>query len=185
MPLAKVVVKIGLTPDVITMLSLLLIILAAYFYISHQLFFAALTTFLAGFCDVLDGAVARVSGSRSVFGGFFDSLVDRYSDFILITSITLSYPPLCNLTAGLVAMAGSLLTSYVRARGEALNLKMESVGFIERAERLIIIISASFLAMLDGRALDVAITLLAVLTHFTVIQRAFYVWRSLRCFKEP
>ena len=99
----------------------------------------------SGFCDALDGTLARLYQQTTTFGGFLDSLLDRYADATILSGIILG--ELCNLFWGLTALTGSLLVSYTRARAEAAGVKMETVGIAERAERLVILATASFLSI--------------------------------------
>ncbi len=87
-----------------------------------------------------------------IFGGFLDSLLDRYADAIILSGVIIG--ELCDPFIGLTAMMGSLLVSYARARAEAAGVKMEAVGIAERAERLIIIAAASFLSIAWQQALS-------------------------------
>lgn len=146
------------------------------------------TVFLlaSGFCDTLDGIVARTFGEVSVFGGFFDSVLDRYADAVVYAAIIIA--GLSNAAWGFflgpiwgfAALAGSLLVSYSRARAEAAGIKMESVGFAERAERMLILAVVSIVGFFWLPALGYGVALLAVLANFTVIQRALYVYRKLK-----
>jgi len=182
---AKAAHRIGLTPNMITGIGVLLAFLSALAYAewrSHALFLvlAVVLLVLSGFCDALDGIVARLFGQTTVFGGFLDSLLDRYADAAVYIGIIIG--GLCNVLWGMIAIVGSLLVSYSRARAEAAGFKMESVGVAERAERMIILILATLIAVL-ARALwppttvmNVGIVLLAVLSNLTVLQRGVYVY---------
>ena len=140
----------------------------------------------SGFCDTLDGIVARTFQQTTVFGGFFDSVLDRYADAAVYAAIIIA--GLCNpawgsiwgSVWGLAALAGSMLVSYTRARAEAVGIKMESVGFAERAERMLILAAVSIIAFFWLPALGYGIALLAVLSNFTVIQRAFHVYKDIK-----
>jgi archaetidylinositol phosphate synthase len=106
------------------------------------------------------------------FGGVLDSTLDRYSDLIIIGAIVIA--GLCNLIWGIIAIIGSVMVSYVRARGELEGVKMAGVGLMERAERIIILAAfaiASFTWL--------GIIIIAVLTNFTVGQRLYHLWMEL------
>ena len=180
--------NIGLTPNQISLLGMLAAYFSAYLYWSSQsndatLVGAAGLLLISGFLDALDGVVARAYGKVTLFGGFLDSLLDRYADSLVLTGIILGWlaegSPLW-LLAGLFAVLGSLLVSYSRARAEAAGVKMETVGLAERAERIIIIVFASFLTLFWRDALRWGIVLLAVLTNLTVIQRIIYFKKASR-----
>jgi archaetidylinositol phosphate synthase len=178
---AKVLRNIGMTPNQISAIGIFLAFLAGCFYWAWQynilfLIIAPIVFLLSGFCDALDGVVARLYGETTVFGGFLDSLLDRYADIFTLVAITIS--GLCDVSWGCVALGGSLLVSYVRARAEAGGAKMETVGLAERAERILILAVASFVAFFWLNALNWGIIILAVLTNFTVLQRTVYFYKT-------
>jgi len=105
-----------------------------------------------------------------------DSLFDRYADALIFIGIILG--GLCNSFWGLIALTGSLLVSYTRARAEAEGIKMETKGLAERAERLIIVATATFLEIFWQGALSWAVVLLAILTNITVLQRVTYFYKA-------
>jgi archaetidylinositol phosphate synthase len=169
--------KLGLTPNHVSTLGLLLALLSAIAYwqwTQHPLLLvlAPLLMLASGLLDALDGIIARIYGEATRFGGFFDSLLDRYSDALILCGIIVG--GLTEVSWGLAALIGSLLVSYARARAEAAKVKMESIGLAERAERIVILAIASFLSYIWIDALNWGILLLAVLTNLTVIQRAIY-----------
>jgi archaetidylinositol phosphate synthase len=180
--------KIGLTPNMISVIGLALAIFSAVAYAMSQnqplpLLLAVILLLASGFCDTLDGVLARTHQQASVFGGFFDSLLDRYADAAVYAGVIIG--GLCDPVWGLIALAGSLLVSYSRARAEAAGMKMESVGVAERAERMIILAVASVAAIfwpqvLNIGVLNIGIILLAVLSNFTVLQRSVHVYRILK-----
>ena len=175
--------KIGLTPNKVSLIGFILALLAAGAYVATPgyrwlLLLATVLLLASGFCDTLDGIIARTFQQVTVFGGFFDSVLDRYADAVVYAAIIIA--GLCNQVWGLVALAGSILVSYTRARAEASGIKMESVGFAERAERLLILAVASIIAFFWLPALGWGIIVLAVLSNLTVLQRAFYVYKELK-----
>jgi archaetidylinositol phosphate synthase len=178
---AKLLHNIGMTPNQISAIGILLAFLASYFYLVWRenqflLIIAPILLLLSGFCDALDGVVARLYSETTVFGGFLDSLLDRYADAFIFVAIIIS--GLCDVFWGSVALVGSLLVSYTRARAEAAGTKMETVGLAERAERILILTIASFVAFFWLPALNLAIIILAVLTNLTVLQRAIYFYNE-------
>jgi len=169
--------KLGLTPNHVSILGLILALLSAITYWQWKinpflLILAPLLMLVSGLFDALDGTIARIYGEVTKFGGFFDSLLDRYADAVIICGIILG--GLTETTWGLAALMGSMLVSYARARAEAAGVKMESVGLAERAERIVILSIASFLSYVWLDALNWGILLLAILTNLTVVQRAIY-----------
>lgn len=176
--------KVGLTPNMVSAIGIGLAFLSAWVYTAWQthtryLLLAALLLLLSGFCDTLDGALARLHGQATAFGGFLDSLLDRYADAAIYVGVIVS--GLCDALWGLAALVGSLLVSYSRARAEAAGIGMESIGIAERAERIIIIATASVIAAFwqQKMVMNSAVVLLAMLSNLTVLQRAFHVYRRL------
>ena len=186
--IASVAHDIGLTPNSVTTIGFLLSILSSLLYVysrlDHLLIPVAASVFLlSGFCDALDGYLATFCNEETIFGGFLDSLLDRYSDSFVICGIIVGR--LCDLWWGLLALIGSILVSYVRARAEAENIKMASIGLAERAERVLIICGASYFTFIDRNALGYGMILLACLTNLTVLQRMLHVYRVTKTARHP
>ena len=185
---AKAAHKMGLTPNRISATGTILAFLSALAYTAWQTntLYLLLATFLllfSGFCDALDGVLARLYHETTAFGGFLDSLLDRYADAVVYAGIIVG--GLCNASWGLAALIGSLLVSYSRARAEATGIKMESIGLTERAERIIILAAASITAIFwqPQTAMTAGIIILAILSNLTVLQRGLHVYRKLK--KKP
>lgn len=177
---AKLAHNLGLTPNHVSALGIIFAVFSALAYVYahvHQLVLAAAPIFLliSGFCDALDGAIARIHGKTTTFGKFLDSTLDRIADAIILFGIV--FGGLCDPLWGFIALTGSLMVSYVRARAEALGVEMEAVGVAERAERLIILAAASFLNIIWLDALYWAVILLALLASLTVLQRVAHFLR--------
>ena len=189
---AKAAHRIGLTPNKISTIGFILALASAVSYglttsQSPLLLIVAVVLLLSsGFCDTLDGIVARTFQQTTVFGGFFDSVLDRYADAIVYAAIIIAglsnavWGPVWGVVWGLAALSGSMMVSYTRARAEAAGIKMESVGFAERAERMLILTAVSIIAFFWLPALGYGIAVLALLSNFTVIQRALYVYKTLK-----
>ena len=187
--------KIGLTPNVISGLGVVLGVASGLVYwqagltidspsIYPSYLVTAIVLLLAsGYCDALDGALARLHDETSVAGGFLDSLLDRYVDASVYCGLIVG--GLCDAFWGLLALIGSLLTSYTRARSEAANVPMETIGVVERAERLIIIALASLMSIVWLDAIRWSIILLAAATNITVLQRVLYFLRKAGSQKNP
>jgi len=180
---AKIFHKLGLTPNHVSILGLILAFLSAITYWQWKLhpfllIVAPLLMLASGLFDALDGAIARIYGEATRFGGFFDSLLDRYADAVILCGIILG--GLTDTMWGLAALMGSMLVSYTRARAEAAGVKMESVGLAERAERIVILSIVSFLSYVWLDALDWGILLLAILTNLTVVQRIIYFRKTIQ-----
>jgi len=180
---ARLAHRFGLTPNQVSLLGVLSALFSAYLYWGSQfdvamLTVAALFLLISGFFDALDGVLARLYGEVTVFGGFLDSLLDRYADAFVFLGIIFGWlktDPVW-MFWGFAALVGSLLVSYSRARAEAAGIKMESVGIAERAERIIILAVATLLSTVPNwaDALGWSMVLLAVLTNLTVLQRVIH-----------
>ena len=193
---ARIAHRLGWTPNAISVAGIALSVLAALAYVaagsqketfflglayipsSYLLLVAVALLLASGFCDTLDGVVARTYQQATAFGGFFDSLLDRYADAIIYSAIMIV--GLCDVPWGLAALVGALMVSYTRARAEAAGIKMESVGLAERAERMLILAVASVAAVFWLPSLNWGIIILAVLSNFTVLQRGLYAFRQLK-----
>lgn len=182
---AKLARKIGLTPNKLSVIGIALAFLSALAYAAWQthtlyLLLATVLLLLSGFCDALDGILARLYHEATAFGGFLDSLLDRYADAVVYAGIIVG--GLCDVLWGLTALIGSLLVSYTRAKAEAAEIKMESIGLAERAERVIILAIASITAIFwqPKTAMNAGIILLAILSNLTVLQRGLHVYNKLK-----
>ena len=174
----SILAKTKVTPDQVTIIGLLANCVVAYFIARGSLsfFVMGILMWVAGFFDALDGSVARLTGKVTKFGSFFDSVLDRYSDSVIYLGILVYF-----LRSGAadhvilvtVAMIGSLAVSYVRAKAESLDLECE-VGLMPRTAR-IILLGAAFCI---GQAFW-GLMIVAVLTHFTVLQRILHVRKKL------
>jgi archaetidylinositol phosphate synthase len=188
---ARAAHKLGLTPNKVTIIGFALSISAALAYAlttTQQplwLLVAVVLLMASGFCDTLDGILARTYHQATSFGGFLDSLLDRYADVLVLAGVVVSgasviINPTFSLIVALAAIASSFMVSYSRARAEAAGVKMESVGIAERAERIIILAVASLAAIFWMPALSIGILLIAVLATVTVVQRGLHAYRELR-----
>ena len=181
---ANVAHRIGFTPNIVTVIGFALSFFAAgaYAFVSQNqplfLITAVILLMSSGFCDTLDGILARTYQQASSFGGFLDSLLDRYADALMFIGIIVSGA--CNLLAGFAALASSLMVSYSRARGEAAGVKMESIGIAERPERILIVAASSLAAIFWFPALNLGVIIVAILATFTVLQRGVHVFKQLK-----
>ena len=183
---AKIAHRLGLTPNKVSCIGFSLSILAAISYAiastNQPLFLIAGVIFLmsSGFCDTLDGILARKYQQATPFGGFLDSMLDRYADALVLAGVIIS--GLCNPVAGIVALVGSMMVSYSRARAEATGIKMESIGIAERPERMLILAAFSIVAAfwMTQFIMNISMIVIAVLANFTVLQRAHHVYKTMK-----
>jgi archaetidylinositol phosphate synthase len=187
---AKTATKIGLTPNTITAIGITLAIASATAYTQWKtnnayILTAAILLILSGYCDALDGATARLTQKTTPFGSFLDSLLDRYAEAAIYTALITS--GLCEPHWGIIALIGSLLVSYTRAKAETLQIKMETIGIAERPERLIILTIATMIAYFwqPTQTLNYTTMILATLTNLTVIQRTVHAYKNLKETKTP
>ncbi|MGE5569303.1 MAG: CDP-alcohol phosphatidyltransferase family protein [Rhodospirillales bacterium] len=162
-------------PNVLTFIGLLINGIAAWLLASGRFFAAGLVIVSAGLFDMVDGRVARETKQVTLFGGFFDSVVDRYSDLVLLMGLLVYYASINRffyvvLTA--VVMTASVMVSYTRARSECIIPKCK-VGFMERPERMVLLI----IGALFNRMAPV-LWVIAVLGNITVIHRMLYTWQE-------
>jgi archaetidylinositol phosphate synthase len=168
---------LGVTPNHVTVAGLLISLLAMWFFINWRmdhiyLLASAVMILFSGFLDAIDGVLARNTGKVSRFGGFLDSVSDRYSDAIYISGIIIG--GLCTSVVGLAALVGALMVSYTRSRAEAEGVQMAGVGFAERAERMLFLALCSVAAYFWLPSLEYGVLFLAVISHGTVLQRVLY-----------
>jgi len=164
-------------PNLFTLMGFFSTLLASFFIIKEFWILAGFSIILSGIFDLIDGVVARTLGKVTAFGGFLDSVLDRYSDLLLLLSLLIYYlkkgdPVLVILTS--FVSIGTVLVSYARARAEAANVPC-NIGLMERAERIILLSAGALFGWME-----LMLWVLAILTHFTVVQRIHYVWKKLR-----
>jgi len=175
-PLGCIAKRIPFSPNVLSVIGFF-ITAAAAFIIPHHLVLGGIFILIGGIFDVLDGIVARTTGKATKFGAFLDSVLDRYSDALLFLSIAWYLAAHGDHTGSFLSigtLVGAFLISYARARAEGLGESCHT-GIMERPERIILLIVAT----LTGWLVPV-LWIMLILTHVTVIQRVYYVWRRMR-----
>ncbi len=164
-------------PNVLTFLGLVINMGAAWLLSAGQFRWGGVVIICAGLFDMVDGRVARETNRVTRFGGFFDSVLDRYSDLALLMGMLVWYgsinrPFYVVLTA--IAMAGSVMVSYTRARAEN-SIPTCKVGFMERPERVVLVIIG---ALFDRMA--PVLWVIAVLANLTVVHRMVFTWQETK-----
>lgn len=183
-PIARALLRTGLTPNVITVAGAFITVIAAVTLIpqNHLVAAAVISGLFAAF-DMVDGAMARLRGGGTAFGATLDATCDRITDGALFAAITwwliFHYQPHESLiVASFVVLVASQVISYIKARAEASGLTVQG-GLIERPERLIIsLVGLGLQGLGVPYAIDVAIWVLAVASVFTVAQRFFIAAKS-------
>ncbi|NIR42555.1 MAG: CDP-alcohol phosphatidyltransferase family protein [Gemmatimonadetes bacterium] len=187
-PIIDILVRRRVHPNVLSTIGFLITITSAFAFHSHHVRTAGILILLGGSFDLLDGRVARATGLASKFGAFYDSTLDRMSEVAVYLGILSLYNDyrlelgdVGMIYAIMLAMAGSLMISYTRARAEGLGIDCK-VGLMQRGERVILIGLASLLFGEDnnGLALRVVIYALAVLANLTAVHRIIWVYRHTR-----
>lgn len=173
-PIASFLNRIGLLPNTITLLGLFGNLIGALLVARGDFAIGGIVILLMGPIDALDGTMARLRGMHSKFGAFVDSVTDRYSEFIIFAGL-LYYYALHGKSWVVVliylAMAGSFLVSYIRAKGQALGWDTK-VGILTRMERYLVLSPSLILSFLFGEiTILIGITIIAVLANFTAFQR--------------
>ena len=179
----------GINPNLLTFIGMAINGVAAYLFAvastarPDELFrWAGVTVILAGIFDLTDGSVARPTGRVTPFGGFFDSVLDRYSDLVLLIGLLVFYGRANRfgyVTLVAVAMIGSVMVSYARARAENL-IPSCKVGFLERPERVVLIIIGALFNRMEP-----VLWVIAVLSNLTVIHRMFHTLHESRKLAQP
>jgi CDP-diacylglycerol--glycerol-3-phosphate 3-phosphatidyltransferase len=169
----------GITPNVLTLTGLAVTVAAAVLIGLGWLIPGGLVLLFAGLFDILDGAVARVTNRVGRYGAFLDSTTDRYAEVVTYAALLYHF---ISRSGGelpamlvIVALGGSLLVSYVRARAQSLGFPCDG-GLLARPERVVIIVAGLVVPPL----LIPALWVLAVLTNLTALQRIRLVWREAR-----
>lgn len=191
-PLIKGMIRIGITPNIITTTGLIGNMIAAGFFIyaaQHDcdmpsIFWGGIIILGAGLFDMMDGRLARMSNTTSIFGALLDSTLDRYSEMVTLMGIVLiftEHPDDCWFPMGIVtftALLGSMMVSYVRARAEGLQIECK-VGLMQRPERVVV---TAITAILTGATENLwwlagGMIIIAILANLTAF------WRMAHCYK--
>ena len=162
-----------MSPNALSLVGFLLSLLAASQVALGHLLWGGLLVLLAGFVDLLDGAVARLGGKATPFGAVLDSALDRLSEAAVLLGLVVHFGGSSMVYLIYAVLVGSFLVSYIRARGEGLGLVMET-GLFTRGERVV----ALALGLVFPVALWPALALIALLSWFTVGERLFSVWQK-------
>lgn len=176
-PVVDLFIRLELNPNFFTTIGFVLSIISAYFFAVGSLRLGGLVILLAGTFDIVDGQVARATNRVTKFGALYDSTLDRYSEVIMFFGLAyffVSQSMLKTSVAVSIALGGSIMVSYVRARAEALGFECK-VGMMQRPERVVYI---GLGALIHQYALILALTIVAVLANFTALQRLYHIWQQ-------
>lgn len=194
-PIVNFFIKRRLNPNYLTTIGLLISLLAAYLFGIGSIRTAGIIMLIAGMFDNIDGEVARLTKRVTKFGALYDSTLDRYSEVTIFFGLAYYFVnnswvlnnvrlPIINMTietinlsliisvAICIALGGSVMTSYVRARAEGLDLECK-VGVMQRSERVVFL---AFGAIFHEVIMVIAIIIIAIFSNYTAIQRLYHVW---------
>jgi phosphatidylglycerophosphate synthase len=170
-------VSLGIHPNVLTFIGVLINAAAAIALVRGQFVIAGLIMMVANIFDFIDGKVAHESNAVSAFGGFWDSVIDRFSDIALFIGLIFLYSTLGRrgyVMVTALAMMFAIMTSYTRARAESL-IKKCKVGFMERPERIVLFMIGAF-----TNRMAAVLWVILILSIFTVADRIILTYRELR-----
>ncbi len=171
--------SLGLTPNVITSISLLISAFAGLAYASRMPLVGAVGLVLSGVFDMFDGVVARATGKVTRFGAVYDHVLDRYAEFFVLLGIGVGR--LVDWMWVVFCLFGMLMASFTRAKAESMGgLKSCTVGLAERQEKIILLLLGSVMEPLIPLALTFCVVLVGVLSHITVIQRLVFTFKNAR-----
>ncbi|MBM3948821.1 MAG: CDP-alcohol phosphatidyltransferase family protein [SAR202 cluster bacterium] len=181
-PAAKLLKGLGVSPNTVTLAGLLVAGGAAWLVLVGYLLAGGVVLAVSGLFDLLDGALARATGKASRFGALLDSVSDRVGEGALLLGVLLYYafqPHTVGVALSFVAMGGSFMVSYLRARAEGLGIECKA-GFMTRPERVATLAAALVVAQWWEPMLAIALGIIAALTLFTSAQRLLIIWRELK-----
>jgi CDP-diacylglycerol--glycerol-3-phosphate 3-phosphatidyltransferase len=183
-PIVAPLASLGVTPNMISVAGFGGNVAAAILAASGEFIAAGVVMLVFSALDLLDGALARKTGTVTKFGAVFDSVLDRLSEAAVLAGLLYHFSQLGDHTTEVAlcyaAMVGSIMVSYVRARAEGIGLELRE-GLFTRAERVLLLAGALILApILHDDIVLGALWILAVLSLFTASQRVFSVWQKLR-----
>ena len=174
-PFIDLIVRFNVHPNHFTILGLFTSLVGAIFYAKHDIRLGGMFILLGGICDIIDGKIARKTGLSTKFGALFDSSLDRYAEVFMFLGTAIFFVqkdhPITSIMVFL-ALGGSMMVSYVRARAEGLGYECK-VGIMQRPERIVYIGASS---LVHPYMLEVVIWMIAILANFTAIQRMYHVW---------
>ena len=188
-PLAKVIGKMGVKPNHITIAGLVLTFYAAWFLYNKEIYYAFALGLCAALLDGADGLLARATGTSSLRGGYLDAVIDRYADCIAFGALILGgwMEPIDQIDYisgelwAVIALAGAFQTSYSRAAAERLGVTQEGIGIIERPERWFFLGMGILIGEILGDVETIitwVVAFLAIFGNITVLQRMYHFWNE-------
>ena len=179
-PIVRLISRTGISPNALTITGFLLNAIVAGMLACGHLFLGGFLVLFSGWFDMLDGALARISGKSTSFGTLLDSTVDRLSEAVLLLGLLIFYlaqGATLEILLVYFTIVGSIMVSYVRARAEGLGMRLE-VGLFARPERVVLLALGLILSRISPAALPTVLWILAVGTTLTVLHRLIFAWRQ-------
>ena len=176
-PIIQIFKKMNIHPNTFTTLGFFLGCVAGYIAFNGSIQLASAVLLVSGMFDTIDGKLARDSGKVSKFGALYDSTLDRYSEVVFFFGLAYYYIRMNMHTTALVtavALGGSLMVSYIRARAEGLGFNCK-VGVLQRPERILLV---GIGGLIHQTTLIIAIWIVAIFSNVTAIIRMVHVWRE-------
>jgi CDP-diacylglycerol--glycerol-3-phosphate 3-phosphatidyltransferase len=182
-PLVKALTKWGVHPNSLTLAGLIITCMAAVALFKGSLRTGGVLILLGGLCDSLDGNLARATGRATRSGALLDSVIDRYSEFVMFLGIAAYFFSMKNyliLVVTFIALCGSIMVSYTRARAESLGFESKA-GMMQRAERIVFLGAG---ALFHPIAFKLAVWFVAILANATALQRLRHARKQLAAKKD-
>jgi CDP-diacylglycerol--glycerol-3-phosphate 3-phosphatidyltransferase len=176
-PLIKILAKSGISPNTFTLTNVMITSMAAAALILGQTRIGGCLILIGGLCDSLDGSLARYGGKVTRFGALLDSAIDRYSEFVMFFGIIVHFMTVKDSRTSVIAflaLSGSIMVSYSRARAESLGFEAKS-GFMQRAERIVFLGAG---ALFHPLLFKLSIWIVAIFANFTALQRIYHAYQQ-------
>jgi len=184
LPLIRLFEKWGLNPNTITLAGVIITSFSIVAFFMGYIRLGGILILIGGLCDTIDGQLARTTGKATRFGALLDSSADRYSEFIMFFGIAIHFVYIKAYgisVATFLALCGSFMVSYVRARGESLGFEVK-IGVMQRPERIVLV---GLGALIHIAAFKFAIWIVAFFANYTALQRIRFIYKQdLPEFKE-
>lgn len=180
-PVAAALARLGVSPNAVTLAGLIGAAVSAYLISEGIMWAGGLVMLFAGALDLFDGALARATDQDSPFGALLDSVIDRISEIIALLGLLIHYARADSVEGSVLvylAVAGSVMVSYLRARSEGLGIECK-VGIMTRPERVAALGFGLIIGQWLPPVIPIVLAIIALLTFFTTAQRLFHSWRSL------
>ena len=174
-PIIDVFIKAEINPNTFTTIGFIVSLFSAYFFAVGSIRAGGALLLIAGIFDIMDGRVARATGQVTKFGALYDSTLDRYSEVIVFFGIIYYFVGADHMVASVmtaIALGGSIMVSYVRARAEGLGFSCK-VGIMQRPER---VVTLGITALIHLYVFIAGVIFVAIFANITAIQRIYYIW---------